>query len=44
MGGREATYRNSTRMAVKAPVEQMYEEGVGFIDLWDTLLGKKIYA
>ena len=41
MGGRGATYRNYKRMAINAVVEQMCEEGVGFLDLWGYIVGKE---
>ena len=41
MGGRGATYRNCKRMAINALVEQMCEEGVGFLDLWGYFVGKE---
>ena len=39
--GRGATYRNCKNMAINVLVEQMYEEGVGFADLWGYFVGKE---
>ena len=41
MRGRGATYRNCKNMAINALVEQMCEEGVGFVDLWGYFVGKE---
>ena len=41
MGGRGATYRNCKRMAINALIEQMCEEGDGFLDLWGYFVGKE---
>ena len=36
-----ATYKNCKRMAINALVEQMFEEGVGFVDLLGYFVGKE---
>ena len=41
MRGRGATYINCKNMAINALVEQMCEEGVGFVDLWGYFVGKE---
>ena len=42
MRGRGATYRNCTRMAMNALLEQMCEEeGVGFVALWGYFVVKE---
>ena len=41
-GTRSQGYRNSRRMAVNGMVEQLCsEEEVGFVDLWDSFVGKE---
>ena len=45
MGGRGATYIIYKRMTINALVQQMFEkEGVGIIDLWGNVFGKKTCA
>ena len=40
-GTRSQGYRNSRRMAVNGMMQQLCrEEEVGFVDLWDSFLGK----
>ena len=42
LGSRSRGYRNSRRMAVNWMVKQLCsEEDMGFVDLWDSLWGKK---
>ena len=41
MRGRGTTFRNCKRMAINALLEQMCEEGVGFVDLWGYFVGKE---
>ena len=45
-GNRIQGYRNSKRMAVNGMVEQLCkEEKVGYVDLWDSFVGKEeMYA
>ena len=41
-GNRIQGYRNSKRMAVKGMVERLCkEEEVGYVDLWDSFVGKE---
>ena len=41
-GTRSHGYRNSMRMAVNGIVQQLCrEEEVGFVDLWDSFVGKE---
>ena len=41
-GNRIQGYRNSKRMAVNGMVEQLCkEEKVGYVDLWDSFVGKE---
>ena len=41
-GNRIQRYRNSKRMAVNGTVERLgKEEEVGFIDMWDSFVGKE---
>ena len=41
-GNRSQGYRNSRRMAVNGMVQQLCkEEEVGFVDLWDSFVGKE---
>ena len=41
MRGRVTTFRNCKRMAINGLLEQMCEEGVGFVDLWGYFVGKE---
>ena len=40
MGGRGEEYRNCRRMAIKTQVQVYMEEGVGFVDMWLTFVGR----